>query len=76
MDDNLKNHLNKLFQLNCKDANTNIGAMAIQRWYAHNQSDPWPSIVAHLLSYNNEHDKEFEIDRISCKFLYMCDHCL
>ena len=61
-----------------KDATVNIGASdskIIQRWYKEHQDDPWPSVVTYLSSYD-DCIKDFEIDRIKYKFLYMCDHCL
>ena len=47
----------------------------IQTWYREHRDDPWPLVVAHLSCYD-DYTKDFEIDRIKCKFLYMCDHCL
>ena len=57
-----------------KDATGASDSKIMQRWYREHQDDPWPLVVTYLSCYDNG-IKDFEIDRIKCKFLYMCDHC-
>ena len=79
LDDELRRQLNEQFLLDLpKHLTTNIGTAAddikvFRRWYKHNENDPWPMIVGYL-SQCDHSDKDFEIDRIKYKFLFLCDH--
>ena len=77
MDEELRRELSEQFLLDLPEHLTvKIGtddSKVFRRWYKHNQDDPWPLIVEYLS--NCDHSaKDFEIDRIKYKFLFLCDH--